>query len=167
MTKTMILKRRRGGWDDSGALDNALREIVGKTGSVMKQARWFGIAGKIEAAREPLLEQADELLETMQGLDAKDDKEKVTETTEKITALLDEIPVELTNKDARLLWNKLLDLDPSAFGRAVGTDGRQKNIVPTLGLLVGFFADMAEAFGKVTPWADDDEEDEEDEEEDE
>jgi hypothetical protein len=137
------------------ALDNALRAILSGAGTVAEQGLWLHIAATIERARQPYQQQADELLDKADELPEGD--ELRANLVKQANGAVANIPVVLSNHVARLLWEKLLDLQPADFGVSRDQAGRPVSTVPAPRMLALMLEDFAFDLGKVPPWVEDDE----------
>ena len=133
MTKTLVLKRRMDGrWMDDVVLANAI-EALARGQSMSKAALWLTISSKIQLAKET----AQDKLE--QG------------------EVLEQFEVELSNKEARVLWKKLSALPLDVFGRTA--EGR--DAVPPILQLTQMLNEMAGHLGQKMP-SDSEDDDEDD-----
>jgi hypothetical protein len=138
MPKTLVLKRRmEGRWLDDVVLANAI-ESLAKGKSMAKAALWLSISAKIQLAKEA----------------AQDDVPQGER--------LEQFEVELSNKEARVLWKNLTKLSLDAFGRT--QDG--KDALPPILELSRMLSSFSTQLGQKMPSDGGDDEDEDDEDED-
>lgn len=137
MTKKLILKRRGSReiqeWHDAFPLGHFL-EKKAEGMPFNKAALWFQIAGKVELAKE--------------------------DEGQHFDRSFPDIEVELSNQEARVLWNNMIKAPSEWFGRNRAT---LQPAVPPPGKLALMMADFAQQLGFEMPTVPDDGDDDDDE----